>query len=244
MTEQELQAEIVRRLSGPRRSDATPFIRIPKDWAPYLNTNNSSVLMFWAFAHTANKNLMWRVRKNIINWMNPEKIARQKRINAEQAEWRHKYYKDRRKDPEYLERERACNARSFQGHKAKRYAYRRHRHKTDPQFKLAQNLRTYLYQHVGHKTKRSESRFHKVVGCSVAELKMHLERQFLSGMSWANYGRGRGHWNIDHIRPVAEFDLTNPKQVKECFSWQNMRPLWWSENIAKSDSFVLHPGWF
>ena len=37
------------------------------------------------------------------------------------------------------------------------------------------------------------------LGCSIQELKRHLERQFAAGMSWDNYGE----WHIDHIRPLA-----------------------------------------
>jgi hypothetical protein len=60
-------------------------------------------------------------------------------------------------------------------------------------------------------------------------LMAHLESQFLPGMSWAN----RRLWHIDHQRPCASFNLTNPAQQHACFHFSNLRPLWAADNLAK-----------
>lgn len=39
------------------------------------------------------------------------------------------------------------------------------------------------------------------LGCSLDELKRHLESQFERGMSWSNYGTHG--WQIDHVVPLA-----------------------------------------
>ena len=70
-----------------------------------------------------------------------------------------------------------------------------------------------------------------LLGCSVEELRNHLESLFLPGMSWKNYGQFG--WHIDHVRPVCTFDLTNPEQQKQCFHYTNLQPLWWSDNLSK-----------
>ena len=80
-----------------------------------------------------------------------------------------------------------------------------------------------------------DSRTLELVGCSVEELLKHLEGLWKPGMSWENYGL-RG-WHIDHIRPCASFDLTDPEQQKACFHWSNLQPLWAEENIRKSDKW-------
>jgi hypothetical protein len=72
-----------------------------------------------------------------------------------------------------------------------------------------------------------------LLGCSVEELRRHLEGQFRKGMSWENYGHSDG-WQVDHIRPCASFDLTDPQQQAECFSFRNLQPMWSQENRAKS----------
>jgi len=68
-----------------------------------------------------------------------------------------------------------------------------------------------------------------LLGCTVEELRAHLEKQFKRGMSWSNYGR----WHIDHIRPCASFDLTDPEQQRICFHYSNLQPLWAEENMRK-----------
>lgn len=72
-----------------------------------------------------------------------------------------------------------------------------------------------------------------LLGCSIEQLRQHLEKQFRPGMSWETYG----FWEIDHIRPCASFDLTDPVQQRECFHYSNLQPLWEIENLQKADNF-------
>ncbi len=93
----------------------------------------------------------------------------------------------------------------------------------------------------------------KSIGCSRQELKEHLEKQFKEGMNWDNYGPGyeidphthlpikidgkivrKKQWQIDHIRPVSSFNLTNPEDVSKINHYSNLRPLWAEENASKS----------
>ena len=42
-------------------------------------------------------------------------------------------------------------------------------------------------------------------------------------MSWDNHSfKG---WHIDHIKPIASFDLSDPEQLKACCHYTNMQPL-------------------
>jgi hypothetical protein len=69
--------------------------------------------------------------------------------------------------------------------------------------------------------------YYSFVGCTVAKFRRHIESQFLEGMRWGNWGRGRGNWEFDHIKPVASFpDLTQEDQFRECAHYTNIRPLW------------------
>lgn len=69
----------------------------------------------------------------------------------------------------------------------------------------------------------------KALGCSIAELVIHLESRFADGMSWAN----QGEWHIDHIKPLAGFDLTDQDQFAKACHFTNLQPLWGSENQSK-----------
>ena len=82
----------------------------------------------------------------------------------------------------------------------------------------------------GHAIK--ERRTLELTGCTIEQLKTHLESQFNARMTWANYGRA---WHIDHIMPCASFDLTDEAQQHQCFHFSNLRPMWGGANITKGN---------
>lgn len=73
-----------------------------------------------------------------------------------------------------------------------------------------------------------------LVGCDLPFLVSYIESKFKPGMTWQNVGRKKGGWELDHIRPCASFDLSDPTQQRECFHYSNLQPLWWHENARKS----------
>ena len=72
----------------------------------------------------------------------------------------------------------------------------------------------------------------KMLGYTIAELRVHIERQFTKKMSWEKFMQGEIH--IDHIHPKKLFDLSNPDEWRSCWSLPNLRPMWAKENISKS----------
>ena len=73
-----------------------------------------------------------------------------------------------------------------------------------------------------------------IIGCTIEEFKNYIESKFRDGMTWENYGP-KG-WHIDHIKPYKLFNLLDPEEQKKCCHYTNLQPLWWNENIAKSDN--------
>jgi len=69
------------------------------------------------------------------------------------------------------------------------------------------------------------------LGCTLDELVAHIEAQWTEGMSWDAYGQ-RG-WHIDHIKPLASFDLTDRGQFLEAAHYTNLQPLWAIDNLKK-----------
>ncbi|MCC5957699.1 MAG: hypothetical protein JJU07_16485 [Natronohydrobacter sp.] len=101
------------------------------------------------------------------------------------------------------------------------------RYQNDVPFKLAVVFRTRL-RHALCGLAKSDTTL-TLVGCSTKELIQYLEAQFQPGMTWANYGE----WHVDHIRPVASFDLSDSRQQRACFHFTNLQPLWAEDNFSK-----------
>jgi hypothetical protein len=71
----------------------------------------------------------------------------------------------------------------------------------------------------------------KLIGCSRDELVTHLSALFKPGMTLQNHGLHG--WHIDHIIPCVKFDLTDVNQLKQCFHYTNLQPLWCNKNWDK-----------
>ena len=138
-----------------------------------------------------------------------------------------------------LEKKRASQRKSQQRpeYKKKRRARENKRYHTDPQYRLAKKLSSRLRKALKGKTK--SARTMKLVGCSIAHLQDHLEKQFQPGMTWENHGK----WHVDHMMPCASFDLTDPEQQRQCCHYTNLQPLWATENISKNAKVIYNRVW-
>lgn len=78
---------------------------------------------------------------------------------------------------------------------------------------------------------KSGRRTYEILGYSRDELMKWLERQFLPGMSWENYG----DWHIDHEIPLAVHNYETPDDIdfKRAWALTNLRPLWAKDNMSK-----------
>ena len=110
--------------------------------------------------------------------------------------------------------------------------YEKNRKETDPSYKLLKNLRKRLRDFIFQKTEKETTQI--LIGCTPNYFKNWLEYQFDAYMNWDNYGE---YWSMDHVKPCSSFDLLNPKERLECFSWKNTRPLCISENASKHDTY-------
>ena len=124
------------------------------------------------------------------------------------------------KNPDYAKKKRAKDP-TYQSR------YTTTRKKRDPVFRLTVNLRRRVL--LGLQGRSKSSRTEDLLGCSFTFLRFWLESKFLPNMSWENYG----DWHVDHIRPLASFDLTDPKQQALAFHFLNLQPLWAKDNLSK-----------
>ena len=109
-------------------------------------------------------------------------------------------------------------------------AYARQQRRINPRYMMRGRLRARINMALRYFVNEGK-RFNTLVytGCSINFLVKHIEKQFKNGMNWEN----RNKWHIDHIKPCANFDLTDTKQQLECFHYTNLQPLWAVENMKK-----------
>jgi hypothetical protein len=71
------------------------------------------------------------------------------------------------------------------------------------------------------------------LGCSINAFKIYIAELFQPGMSWLNWGRRKGQWSLDHIIPLATFDLSDRAEFLVAVHYSSYQPLWHVDNIRK-----------
>lgn len=172
--------------------------------------------------------------------LNKERISRNHKIyranNIDLKRRQHLLYyaKSRDKVLAYHDKYRQANRISLC---KKQSIYHKHRIKVDVTYRMVNSLRTRLKVAIKNNAKSGSAV--RDLGCSIKELKVYLESQFQPGMTWNNWGRGSGNRNIDHIMPLAAFDLTNRQHVVLACHYGNLQPLWSEENISKGSKIPV-----
>lgn len=209
-------------------------------------SNNKDKIKEW--------NVSWKER-------NPNYYSEYKKQNKEKIKAKHKeyynnnkeklkaYYESRREElleykknhrnenkERYVENDKRYRLNNEEKLKISKYNYKKERLKTDIEFKIKENLRNRMQSAIKYNCGKKAFKTIDLIGCSVVELKQHLESQFKEGMSWDNHGLHG--WHIDHIIPCASFDLTNSEEQKKCFHYTNLQPLWANENISKGKKII------
>lgn len=146
----------------------------------------------------------------------PEKVKRINQLEAKRRKLRRVY------DDEYNRHRKEW-----------RRKYQTSKYKKDPLYKLKRMLRSRLYMELLVRDCEKSS-FYKHLGCTLQELKEHIEKLWLPGMSWDNHGLFG--WHIDHIVPLAS--ATTVEELYRLFHYTNLQPLWAKDNLAKSDKII------
>jgi hypothetical protein len=108
-------------------------------------------------------------------------------------------------------------------------AYVRNRYKTDFDYRIKMQLRGRLNAAIKKNVKTGSAV--TLLGCTIQVFKEYIESKFEKGMSWENWGHDT--WNIDHVRPLASFDLADKNQLAIACHYTNMQPLWSFDNYSK-----------
>ena len=105
--------------------------------------------------------------------------------------------------------------------------YLKNKRKTDPLFKLKNNIRAILNKEFKKQGYKKSAKTGYIIGCSFEKLKTHIESQFQSWMNWNNHGKYNGNecygWDIDHIRPLSS--AKTEEDVVKLNHYTNLQPL-------------------
>ena len=99
----------------------------------------------------------------------------------------------------------------------------------DPFFRISRAIGGGIWYTM--RKEKSNAAWQDLVGYSLQTLKEHLEKQFDNKMTWDNYG---SYWHIDHIKPKVLF---TKKEVKDCWSINNLQPLEKIANLKKGKKY-------
>jgi hypothetical protein len=119
-------------------------------------------------------------------------------------------------------------------HKKERRIYANSRRKSDLNYKISCALRTRLRMAI-HNNQKAGSAV-RDLGCSISELKIHLESKFQPGMSWENWSFIG--WHVDHIKPLSSFDLSKREEFLKANHFSNLQPMWADENLKKHTEVI------
>jgi len=178
----------------------------------------------------------------------PEQMKKYREDNKEKFKAYSKKWKVKN-----LDKVRAINKKSYEKNKLKRIdsvvRWRKNNpnkvkeYESKPNRLIANRIRKRIFQVLKGKSKSALTM--ELLGCTLEFLRFYLESKFEPSMGWENYGNPNGDhsncWHIDHIRPCASFDLSDPEQQKICFHYTNLQPLWAKDNLSKGCKYASHP---
>jgi len=185
--------------------------------------------------HLENKRKDWHKNKEKYKEMH----CKWEQANKEQISTRRKdKFQLLKLDPKeyqkYLDYHKLYRHQNWDAILKKKNIYSRKYLKT-PKGHVSSTMSCYIRQSI--RKKKAGRHWETLVDYNLSQLMEHLESQFVDGMTWENYGE----WHIDHIRPISSFNYTKPEDYEfmQCWSLDNLQPLWAADNIKKSNKWVI-----
>ena len=141
-------------------------------------------------------------------------IQKQKQCDIEHRDKKREYYqnnRDRLKDYYLQNRDRIKEYQKKNHVKiiAQKRIYSNNKNKTDINFQLNRKTGSGIYKSLKGMTKQSSMK--EILGIDTDLYRKWQEFQFTPEMNWSNI-------EVDHIKPICMFDVSDDEQLKEAFS--------------------------
>ena len=108
---------------------------------------------------------------------------------------------------------------------------RRERYHNDPHYRNRMLLSSRLYEATQSQDITKHTNTMQLLGCSKVWLTLWLQ---YTKLYYCPYSINT---HQDHLRPCISFNLADPEEQLDCFSWRNLRTLDASENVFKNSTY-------
>lgn len=211
----------------------TPLFKLPPwNWSIY---SGAPILLALVWMDIGNR------------WMSSKRKS-----NAKWQAWRTEYYRKRAlNDPDFRKKKVQWAKDTYRRNKDKVHArskkwieknkrhyqdwqanWHRDKRANDPHYTIGDRLRTRIVGAIRQQSGRKAFSTINLVGCSVSELRAHLDAGF-GRSDWVGKKR---MFHIDHYVPCKGFNLQNHEHQRICFNWRNLCVASQYDNISKNDS--------
>ena len=99
---------------------------------------------------------------------------------------------------------------------------------TDVEYRLIKHTRQRIHHALNGKSKSSSTK--EILGIVIDLYRKWLIFHFTPEMNWSNI-------EIDHVKPICMFDMSDKEQLKEAFNWKNTQPLLKHDHQKKGIKF-------
>ena len=196
----------------------------------------TNVSLFYKSKNKDCKSCLSKVRKEL--WTNDDEYRNSrleyKKKNKERIRKTNKKYWSKNRDKILASQKRYYYEN---GGKERLYEYQKEYHK-QPHIAAAKFIRGEVHRVLSKIGTKKEKHSVEYVDYTPNELRLHIESLFQPGMAWSNHGWGKGKWQIDHKKEVAQYIREGITDVNIINRLDNLQPLWTEEHALKTSSFI------
>jgi hypothetical protein len=148
--------------------------------------------------------------------------------NRQKAYEQHKKYRDKNK-----EKIKAMQKRYYENNRDSALERRRVntkiRKENDPNYKFSENIRSLIS--ISFKKYKKSLKTEQILGCTLEFFRNYILSKCSEGMTIKDFHKYG--YQIDHIIPISSG--TSEEEVIKLNHYTNLQPLWWRDNIIKSN---------
>ena len=111
---------------------------------------------------------------------------------------------------------------------ARKKIYTNNKYKSDINFQLICKTRSRIFKSLKGMTKQSSAK--EILGIDVDTYRKWIDFQMTPEMNWSNI-------EIDHVKAICLFDLSEDEELKKAFNWKNTQPLLKKDHQLKGTKF-------